>query len=745
MYTTIFTAAIAVIAALFIVVGVFKGKKHVWIYSALKLASVIISAVAALCLSTVIARSAIEWALNYLVDSGKIDSLGGFALGQILGDMPVAAEALSALVAMIISPFLFLALFFLLKKIFYFVSKLSARSLIKIPKLAPVRDEEAYAKLSKKKQKKQALRTKGSNPIGMLLGGACGLVIAFAVLVPVLGTIGVANDVITTADAFIDGDTMDLVAEIADAADENYATNAIRTLGAGAVYDQMTTYKVGVGNATLTKEVNFATATVKAVYAVKSPDLPRAQAAESVKAAGAAFADSTIVPELASEFLAAASECWDDGRDFHGIKKPSVQSMDEIIDPLFEIFEESDAVNIRTDVATLADIVAKVVERDAAGKLKSNIVAIFDDEELSYVIIYDLLDNERLAPMVGKITEFGFKKLGSSLNADFEALEFDSSDVADIDAEAHELSKVLLSVAELMDKVNTQGLDTYALAKEFGPLLDNLDNTEVVGHNNTTIILKQMFISETLYSQIGMTRDEAGDVADSINEKSVVKGYTPLIVSVIETAEVLRMSTDGNSNQAEMVEKIEQMLYDLTPESSQLLQEMTSPSVIASKGAPERSAKPMSDMFSDMFQGLSDAKESGMSDEQYNAEAKAMSDMMNVAMNFNSSKTSGMFGEGSATGVEADEFVDNIFGSTVISATVVDTVYKEGEEPENDPLKFQKSLGTNDKNKLVTALNDKWANATEEEKADEEYKKNYVALGALMNVELSFTADGIVG
>ena len=134
-----------------------------------------------------------------------------------------------------------------------------------------------------------------------------------------------------------------------------------------------------------------------------------------------------------------------------------------------------------------------------------------------------------------------------------------------------------------------------------------------------------------------------------------------------------------------------------------------------------------------------------MSDEQYNAEAKAMSDMMNVAMNFNKSNTKGLFGEGSATGVEADEFVDNIFGSTVISATVVDTVYKEGEEPENDPLKFQKSLGTNDKNKLVTALNDKWANATEEEKADEEYKKNYVALGALMNVELSFTADGIVG
>ena len=134
-----------------------------------------------------------------------------------------------------------------------------------------------------------------------------------------------------------------------------------------------------------------------------------------------------------------------------------------------------------------------------------------------------------------------------------------------------------------------------------------------------------------------------------------------------------------------------------------------------------------------------------MSDEQYNAEAKAMSDMMNVAMNFNSSKTSGMFGEGSATGVEADEFVDNIFGSAVISSTVVDTVYKEGDDPQNDPLKFEKSLGGNDKDKLVDALNGKWANATDEEKADEEYKKNYVALGALMNIELTFTADGIVG
>ena len=394
---------------------------------------------------------------------------------------------------------------------------------------------------------------------------------------------------------------------------------------------------------------------------------------------------------------------------------------------------------------TLAHIVASVIDHDAGDKLKTDFIGVFEDTDLSYEVIFELLENERLAPLVGDVAKIGFNKIGDGIGANFDGIAFDSSNIKDHETEAHELADVLSHVAQIMDKINSQGLDAFALAKDFGPLLDELDHTELVGHEDTSIVLKGIFLSHNLYSQIGMSRDEAGDIADSINEKSVVKGYAPLITALMDTVDVFQMTSANNSSNSVLVEKIEVLLQDLTPESAELLSEMTSENVMISKGVAQRSAKPMSNMFSDAFTGLSDAKENGMPEEQYNKEAKAMADMMNVSMNFNKSSSNGVFGEGSATGVEANEFVDNIFDSTVIAGTIVDTVYGEGEEPETDPLKFESKMGENDREKAVSALNDKWSSATDEQRADTEYQKTYVAIGALMNMNINITADGIIG
>lgn len=737
----IFAAAVIIAAGLFIGLGILKGRKYVWIFTALKIASLIISAVLSVILSTVIARSVIQFVFNKLVSSGKLGDVG-----DILADIPSVSQAVSALVAMIIAPFLFWILFALLKKILYFVSKLVSRSLIKIPALAPVhKDEEEFRAMSKRKQKKLALRTYGSNPIGMLLGGVLGLLLFFVVMVPILGTVGVANDVVATVAVMNDDKGIDMAGEIIDAADENFASSAVRTLGAQAVYDQLTTYKVGVGRATLSKEVNFVMVTGKAVYAFSEQQMSRTEAAAAVREVGNAFADSMIVPTIAPEFLAAAGDDWSNGRSFNGIKKPSLKGIDGLTDALIETFADSDVATVRADVKTLANVVASVVEHDAASKFKTNVISVFEDTELSYEIIYELLSSEHLAPLVGEITEVGFDMLGSGMNAEFEGLDLDSSNIQDKETEAHELADVLSHVADLLEKKNSQGFDAFDMAREIGPMLDEIDHTELIGHENTAIVLKGVFLSPSVYGKIGFSESEAGSVADSINEKAEIRGYTPLITAVMDTVDVIKMTSDGKANGKEMVEKIETLLNDLTPESAELLGEMTTPGVIESRGVAPQTAEPMSNMMSAMFSDLSDAKENGMSEEQYNKEAKAMRDMMSVGMNFNKTNTSSVFGEGSATGVEADEFVDNMFDSTVISSTVVDTVYADGDEAAHDPLKFGNEMGETDKAATLGALNNKWASATDEQKSDTEYQKKYIAIGSVMNMAITITPDGIVG
>lgn len=745
MYTTIFAAVIAVVAVLFIVFGLLKGRKYVWIYSALKIGALILAAVSSFLISTLLFRNVIARALNMLVASGQLGDAGA-----IISDIPSAVSAVSALIAMIIAPFLFWALFALFKKIFYFVAKLVSRALIKIPALAPVRkDEEEFEAMSKRKQKKLALRTYAPNPIGMVLGGVLGLLLFFVGMVPILGTVGVANDIVTTISAMDESNdpTLDMVNEITMAADENFMSKAINTLGAKPAYDSLTTYKVGTEKATLSKELNFVAVTGKAVYSMRDYEsVAKEDAVKSMKEVGDAFEQSTLIPVVAADLISAAEDDWSHGKDFHGISKPSLDGLEDISEPLFDALADSDAQTLRADVHTIVNVLASVIEHDAVDKFKSGEpITVFEDTDLSYEIVYELFANERLAPMVGELAEVGFNMLGDQFGADFKGLDIDSSNIKDKDAEAHELADVLGHMAELVGKVQKDGFDAFTLAKDFGPLLDEIDHTSLIGHKNTAIVLKGIFTSHDLYSQIGLSKEEAIDIADSINEKSVAKGYTPLIVAVLDTIDIIKMSTDKNISNAEMVAKVEVLLADLTIESAELLQEMTSESVMISKGAPAQSAKPISDMFSSAFSGLAEAKESGMSEEQYNKEAKAMTDMMNVAMNFeNTGSNSSMFGQSSATGVEADEFVNNVFESSVISSTIVDTAYGENNEVTNDPLNFGRELGENDRNAAVNALNNQWSSATEEQRADTEYQKTYVAIGALMNMNITVTDGGIV-
>ena len=743
MYTVIFAAVLGVVALLCIGLGLLKGRKNVWIYSALKIGAVILSALIAFLLSKLLLRGIITSFLNKLLQANALGDAGA-----IIKEMPSAVPVVSAIICMIAAPFLFWMVFAILKKILYFVAKLVSRVLIKIPALAPVRkDPQAFEEMSKRKQKKLALRTSGVNPIGMALGATLGLLLFLVAMVPILGTVGVANDIVGTVAVMGDDAGLQTVYEITDAADNNFMSVSARALGSKAVYNGLTTYKIGDSKASLEDELEFVTIAGKGLYAMSNTEnkIPKEEAAKAITDIGEAFSETTIVPTLAAELLSAAGEDWAQGKSFHGMDRPAIEGFEDISKPLFNALSNSTTVTIREDVNTITHILASAVEHGAIEKLQNDqgtVMALFEDTELSYEIIYELLENDRLAPMVGEITEVGFDMLGDQFHADFKGLHIDSSAIADKNAGAHELANVLCHVANLVDKVNAKGFDAFELAKDFGPLLDEIDHTQLIGHNNTAIVLKGIFTSYDLYSQIGLSKIEAGDIADSINEKSAAKGYTPLIISVLDTIDIIRMTTDANISNAEMVAKVEVLLADLTPESAELLQEMTSESVMLSKGAPAQSAKPMSDMFSNAFSGLAEAKQNGMSDEEYKKEAKAMTDMMNVAMNFENSSSQAMFGQSSATGVEADEFVNNVFDSTVISGTIVDTVYADGDQARVDPLNFGAQLNENDRNNTVNALNNQWANSTEEERAAD--ANTYVAIGALMNMNVVVTDNGVV-
>ena len=306
-------------------------------------------------------------------------------------------------------------------------------------------------------------------------------------------------------------------------------------------------------------------------------------------------------------------------------------------------------------------------------------------------------------------------------------------EVQNKESEAKLLARAYAQAYGLMDKMSESTFGVKDMVAEMGPVLDSFALTESVGPVKTAYILKAMLESETVHDKIGFSVIEAANSADSISKNAVTKSYAAMLNSLMLAVDVVESASDPHVNTNEAVEK---MLADLTPESAEVLQTISTPAVMKNYGVPEKSAKPTSELMSDTFGNLADAKENGMSDEEYAKESAAVSNMMSVAM---SSKGGAVFGENSATGITSDQFVDDIMNSTVMSNTLIEKVYGDGDEPKIDPLASERSMSEEENTSFMTSLNNKW-NASDK---SESTKREIVAIASIMNVKVNVTDSGV--
>jgi len=449
-----------------------------------------------------------------------------------------------------------------------------------------------------------------------------------------------------------------------------------------------------------------------------------------------------VLPEL----MHTATESWDRGEKFLGVAKPSLgEDMEDLVDPALELLASSSADTVRGDVGTVLQVAAVLVERESLETIKDDPKGLLKDEELAGLILYEILCNDHLSPLVGNVAEFGIHMLGKSLDTDMSEVHMDTAHVEDKRHEAEAIAKTLTDAFEILDYMDShEGLNAQVM-RYLGTLLDDLSETEMAGRENTNRILTNLICAEKVYTAVGFTKEQSNKLASKIHTNSEKGGYGPLMQTVAQTVEVIQITNKTDATTEEMDEKVEVLLQDLTPESAEVLEEIATPDVMKNHGVPEQSAESTSNLLSNMFGTLANAKEEGMSDAEYKQEAKATTDLLNIAMNVGKTERSTTFGEGSATGKTAEELLDNVLDSKVVSQTIVETVYtgENADEPVVNPLNSGKTLGDDDKQQLLDAMNAKWESASTEEKTDTEYQKQYVAIGALLNLPLEITAGGI--
>ena len=822
LFILIFSAIFCFFAGLFMLFGALKGRKYKWHLSLARIIVALISAVAAAMLATFLSNLVIRLVLNLAITNGWF-----LEVGNILAELPTGVGVATALASMLVSPILFIPLFFIIKPILNIFGKLISRLIAR----ASEKDENGRKIVKRKHYKKrnEALIAHYFNPLGAALGALCSLLVFCIALVPIVGAIDVVNDIVplfsdtlmeeaSEAEGATENASMLDIAGTALAAlnglDNNVGALTIKYTGGKLLYGAMTTSVINGEMANLNKEGALLASVAEAAVIVLDEEEAPEEKAAAVRAVSPAFDRSVVTRTLISEFCTAAGETWDAGESFHGVARPQLGGdFEAITSAAIDVFATADSQNIKKDVHAITEAVAVLFESGAVGDLQSDPMSILGNEETTSALFAAFLENERLDPMVDGFADFGvnilldtiltpntreelyaefvngftsvngedaealtkaysdiFDDYGIRLDAETVAYaaecklkgedmnnwlfmhvaknkeefvaktELVSSDmitggvtpITNRDHEADALAHAFAVVYGMTSDLKGDSFNTKNMIGKFGPALDSFTMTETIGAEKTGLVLKAVLQSKTVHDQLGMSVIDATNTANSIIENSGKKDYATIMESLTGIIEVLEAASDKGTSTKEAVDK---MLDNLTPEAANVMQTMATPNVVKNYGVPENNAEPVANMISDTFGNLQDVPA-----EEYDKEAAAVADMMNVMMAMGSGGSSSTFGgEESDTQLSADEYVSNVMDSKAMSKTLVDTVYGEGDEPKVDPMGSNRNLSEGERAELLESLNSKWAASPK----DEATKRQIVAIAAMMNMVVEVTDAGV--
>jgi hypothetical protein len=167
--------------------------------------------------------------------------------------------------------------------------------------------------------------------------------------------------------------------------------------------------------------------------------------------------------------------------------------------------------------------------------------------------------------------------------------------------------------------------------------------------------------------------------------------------------------TDESLTTEQKIERISTMLTNLTESGARAIASAISPAMLSDMGLPSEISATCASLVSSAFLTLADAKANGMSEEQFDREADAMTSMLNLAVSVGKGEhnSSHLFGTDGILGCTADSLLDTVTGSNMISTALLSMVGAGNDAfftvSNHDPLGIG-SLGEADDAALLAAI-----------------------------------------
>ncbi len=329
----------------------------------------------------------------------------------------------------LLSPFLFLILFYILRGIARLVLGILFKKHLRLRPDDP--SDPMY------ESENAPWYRRHGRLVGACTGGVCGLISAMIILSPVVGFLSVTNTMLEATDSFkikwsTYGLDADQVKEIRVTVNDP-VSNVLEAMGSGLIFDSYACTRLNGQRVCLRRETEacatVVTDMVSSMKLLQEPEDMTPKQKERLAGLGDRIGKSETAKMLAADTLNNVANAWLDGRDFMKLSCPSFgDNIDSIMQGALQVCAESTAACVGRDISTLLHIYLIAADSGLLGDLTYEELATTLDEDGVINRIYnELLDNPCMAHLANEMTHVALNMMASALEfSDFSEQKLDS-------------------------------------------------------------------------------------------------------------------------------------------------------------------------------------------------------------------------------------------------------------------------------------------------------------------------------
>lgn len=458
-------------------------------------------------------------------------------LKTFFADNPEALDSVCLLAAGLVAPLLFFVLYLLIK----FLTLIVYAIVCKIFGIGVKAEDETGRRY----------RPMGSRLLGMGMGVLAGIVGITVLVIPLVGYVDYASDVITemSESGISESEEIRQIDEQVMTPVKNTPVVSLlfNTLGE-PVFDGLTTTKYGSDSVILKNETSAMFRTVKEAKALSGKEISAygEQEANTLRLISAEMGNSVILRHVGSSVLRDLSAKWLAGEPFLGVSMPAVnENATLVLIGCLQMFSTSDPDNIGADLNSFADVFAVLIKYDvfsgiSGGTASEEFLTQLNSSGFLSEMSAVIRSAPRMKPIYDAITNVGMWYMIAELGSPSEYLEthpelmedmsgavrslYDEEGNVDKEAFARNVSAIL---AENDVTVSDAAVDLIA-----DGIADHFTKEEVESMNDKEIVdaLVERFGSADAamelvrkYQESAQGAGELPDVDPTVNPEELVK------------------------------------------------------------------------------------------------------------------------------------------------------------------------------------------------------------------------------